>query len=545
MKEKKQVILTILDGWGYSALTKGNAIASANTPFYKSAWENYPHTLLDASAESVGLRWGELGGSQVGHSTIGTGRVIPGFLTTITEAINNKSFYNNPALKGAIIKAQTKQTSLHIAGLMSAGGVHSHIEHLASIFQMIKKIGFTGPVFIHCFTDGRDTSAKIAEIYIKKINEWISEYNIWGRIASISGRYYAMDRDQRWERTAQAYKAMINDQTAKHLPTAEQAIKEAYKDDKNDEFIYPTVIDKNANLKPPHSLFGGNYYGSLKDGGIKNNDSVIFLNFRSDRMRQIVQLFLMPPPDNIKITPVNDVEIVTMTEYNNFFNVKVAFKRDPVTNTLSDAICNAGMTQLHIAETEKYAHVTYFFNAEKADRHKDEDWIITPSPKVDTYDKTPEMSANEITANLLKACNEKFYNFIVINYANADMVGHTGDFNITVKAIECVDKQLQTIATKFPDATLIITADHGNAEQMIDPKTSGIDKEHSLNPIPFLIIDPLIQSPQDPQVQPTKSGILADIAPTILEILNLPKPKEMSGSSLLEGLNIDPKILSN
>lgn len=539
--KQKQVILAVLDGWGYSAIAKGNAIATANIPFYNSAWANYPHTLLDASAETVGLGWGELGGSQVGHSTIGSGRIIPGFLTTITEAINDGSFYSNPALTGIAIKAQTKQTALHLVGLISAGGVHSHIEHLEAILLLLHKINFRGPVFIHCITDGRDTSPKVAKIYIKKIQQWLKQYKIWGRIASVSGRFYAMDRDQRWERTSETYKVITGANEAKIVQSGLEAIDEAYSQDKNDEFIPPAIVLEGKDQKSPKSFFGNKYYGSLENGSIKNGDSIIFFNFRPDRMRQLVQLFLMPVQLPTKLDQFYDLDIVTMTEYNEFFNVLVAFTNPPIKNTLADVIAKAGLFQLHIAETEKYAHVTYFFNAEKPDKHENEDWIIIPSPKVSTYDQSPKMSAELITQDLLKATKNKFYNFILVNFANADMVGHTGNFDAAIVAVETVNKQLETIASNFPEAVLIITADHGNAEQMLNPDDGGIDKEHSLNPVPFIVYNQNLRLNIQNQSL-VVSGILVDIAPTILDILGLQKPVDMTGISLLDTLKINRSI---
>ncbi len=534
----RQVILVILDGWGYSALKKGNALAQANLPFFNNSWSNFPHTLLNASAESVGLRWGELGGSQVGHMTIGSGRVFPAFLSVITEAIKNKTFYSNPALKATILRAQAKNSAIHIAGLCSAGAIHSHIEHLEAILKMIKQYKFNGPVFIHVFTDGRDSPAKVALIYINKIEKMLKKYKIWGRIASVAGRYYAMDRDKRWQRTALAFKAMTGDFEAPVYESAEKAIEDAYAQNQNDEFIKPCIVTKGENTPPPRLIFGPKHYGSLKSGSIKPNDSLIFFNFRPDRMRQLTELFLLPPPSEVNITPVHQVDIVSMISYNEFYNIKVAFSRPKITNTLADILSKQGMNQLHIAETEKYAHVTYFFNAEKTEKHPLEDWIITPSPKVATYDTAPEMSALKITSNLLKATKNKFYNFILINFANGDMVGHTGDLSATIKAVETIDQQLESIYKNFPDTTIIITADHGNAEQKIDPKDESISKNHTLNPVPLIIINKNLSKKFTNPENISTTGILADITPTILDIFNLEKPSEMTGISLLDTLGL-------
>lgn len=538
---KKQVILTILDGWGYSQIPEGNTIYEADLPFFKGAWQNCPRTLLKASSEAVGLRWGELGNSEVGHMAIGSGRVIPSVLNSITQAINDKSFNKNPAFLYTLDRATTQKKSLHLVGLASAGGVHSHIEHLQALLILISNKKFRGPVFIHVFTDGRDTAPKIADLYLKKINSWLKEYKIWGRIATLGGRYYAMDRDNRWDRTKLAYDTLIG-QGKNKANSAQEWIQSEYKLNHNDEFIRPAIILEEENTPPPQKgLFKSPYYGSLKDGSIKNGDSIIFYNYRPDRMRQLLELFTLPSPHFPDLTKINDLAICTMTEYSQFFNVKIAFLHAPIKNTLADLIASHKMSQLHIAETEKFAHVTYFFNAVQSDKHAGENWKIISSPKVATYDKAPKMSAEKITEELLHICQKEFYNFIVINFANADMVGHTGDFNATINAIKYVDEQLLKIRENFPNSYMLITADHGNCEQMIDIQTKSINKEHSLNPVPLVLLEPglsfeIKSSPKTALAKASVTGILGDIAPTILDIYNIPKPAEMTGVSLLSSL---------
>lgn len=537
---KKQVILIILDGWGYSPIREGNAIAQAKLPFYNTAWQQASHTLLKASSEAVGLRWGELGNSEVGHMAIGTGRVIPGLLTEITAAINNRSFYDNPALNHAIDSAESRQKALHIIGLASAGAVHSHIEHLEAILSLVAKKKFRGPLFLHLITDGRDTGAKLAPLYIKKAEKWLEQYKLYGRIASISGRYWAMDRDNRWPRTRLAYDTIIG-KGEKSADNALAWITEQYAQDHNDEFIEPATIRPAKLPQMPKTGFGSKkYYSDLGDSTIKAGDSLLFFNFRPDRMRQLMELFCLPSPHFPDLQLINDLTICTLTEYSPFFNVKVAFRRGEITHTLADQLSSSGLSQLHIGETEKFAHVTYFFNAVQSEKQAGEAWQIVPSPKVATYDKAPEMSAEKVTQTLKEAFSSEFYDFVVLNFANADMVGHTGDMEATIKAVESIDTQLKAIYEHFKDSHILITADHGNAEQMLELETGSINKEHTLNPVPLIYLDPAhkldFSAGQRQAPKPNVSGILADIAPTILAILELPKPPEMSGISLLDSL---------
>nr|YP_009511203.1 phosphoglycerate mutase [Gracilariopsis longissima]AXI97080.1 phosphoglycerate mutase [Gracilariopsis longissima]UAD88996.1 phosphoglycerate mutase [Gracilariopsis longissima] len=505
MKPIKPVILTILDGWGYSENKKGNAIELAFTPTIDKLWKNYPHTLLNASGEDVGLPKGQMGNSEVGHTTIGAGRTINQDLVRIHKAITDKSFFNNIKIKNICKKIYAKNTKLHLIGLCSDGGVHSHIIHLFALIDMAAK--YSNTTCIHIITDGRDTSPYKAKVFIQKVINYIKKYkNI--KLCTISGRYYSMDRDCRWSRTEKSYKILINN-NINTIKEPIEIIEEYYKQDISDEFIPPT---------------------RLYEGNIENNDGIIFFNFRPDRMRQLLQAFVKPTFKGFNTTIFKNLDVVTFTQYDSNLNVNIAFPITRNANFLGEIIANYGLKQLRLAETEKYAHVTYFFNGGIEEPFPGEDRELIPSPKVETYDLEPNMSADQLTNSIMNAINKNIYTLIIINYANPDMLGHTGNLEATIKAINKIDKCIKKIWMKSQsiNSTLIITADHGNAEYMLDENNKPCTS-HSINPVPFILAESNI-----PQYKLRNNGNLADIAPTILELLNLNIPKEMNGKSLLQ-----------
>nr|YP_009731980.1 phosphoglycerate mutase [Gracilaria edulis]QHS70459.1 phosphoglycerate mutase [Gracilaria edulis]UAD85542.1 phosphoglycerate mutase [Gracilaria edulis] len=501
----KPIILTILDGWGHSTNTKGNAIQIANTPTINKLCNNYPNTLLNASAEDVGLPKGQMGNSEVGHTTIGAGRIINQDLVRISKSIENKSFFKNQTFENICRKIQIQNTKVHLIGLCSNGGVHSHIDHLFALINVVVKYNIK--TCIHIITDGRDTSPYNSKIFIKQIKNYIKELrNI--HICTISGRYYSMDRDCRWSRTEKTYKVL----TYNELHTIEDPISlinKCYQENISDEFIPPTKISKEI---------------------IENNDGIIFFNFRPDRMRQLVQTFIKSTFKGFEVKKFQNLEIVTFTKYDSNLDTQIAFPFKKNNNFIGQVISNYGLKQLRLAETEKYAHVTYFFNGGIEEPFPGEDRQLIASPQVETYDMYPEMSAKELTKVAINAINANIYTLIVINYANPDMVGHTGNLEATIKAINTVDICLNEIwkACQKTNSTLIITADHGNAEYMIDEYNKPCTS-HSTNPVPFILVESSMTNKKNLR----KNGNLADIAPTILELLNLNIPIEMNGQSLL------------
>nr|YP_009237709.1 phosphoglycerate mutase [Gracilariopsis lemaneiformis]YP_009294687.1 phosphoglycerate mutase [Gracilariopsis chorda]AJO68517.1 phosphoglycerate mutase [Gracilariopsis lemaneiformis]AML79842.1 phosphoglycerate mutase [Gracilariopsis lemaneiformis]AOM66947.1 phosphoglycerate mutase [Gracilariopsis chorda] len=505
MKTIKPVILTILDGWGYSENKTGNAIQLASTPTIDKLLKNYPHTLLNASGEDVGLPKGQMGNSEVGHTTIGAGRIINQDLVRINKAITNKTFFNNINIENICKKIYAQNTKLHIIGLCSDGGVHSHITHLFALLDITIK--YNMQTCLHVITDGRDTSPDTAKIFIKRIINYIKKYKQIN-ICTISGRYYSMDRDCRWSRTEKSYKILI-DNNIDTLKEPISIIEKYYKQGVSDEFIPPTRLYK---------------------GHIENNDGIIFFNFRPDRMRQLLHAFVKPTFKGFYTKVLKNLEVVTFTQYDPNLDVNLAFPVTKNTNFLGEIIANYGLKQLRLAETEKYAHVTYFFNGGVEEPFIGEDRELIPSPKVETYDLDPNMSADQLTDSIINAINKNIYTLIVINYANPDMVGHTGNLEATIKAINKIDKCIKKIWMKSHsiNSTLIITADHGNAEYMLDENNKPCTS-HSINPVPFILAEPHIS-----KYKLRNNGNLADIAPTILELLNLNMPKEMNGKSLLQ-----------
>lgn len=507
---KKPVMLMILDGFGLSDKEDGNAVRAAYKPNYDRYYNNYPHTELGASGMSVGLPEGQMGNSEVGHLNIGAGRIVYQALTRITKSIKDGDFFHNEALNRAVNNAIENNSSLHLLGLLSPGGVHSHTEHLKGLLQLAKKKGVK-KVYVHAFTDGRDVPPSSSKEYIEDIENYMKELGL-GEIATVSGRYYAMDRDKRWERVELAYNALVLGK-GEEAKSALEAVDRSYNDNKTDEFILPTVIVKEG--KPTAT--------------IKNKDSVIFFNFRPDRARQLTRAINDKVFSGFERETLN-LEFVTLTEYDiTLEGVEVAFKNEAYKNTLGEYVSKLGKNQLRIAETEKYAHVTFFFNGGVEEPNKNEDRALISSPKVATYDMKPEMSANEVTEELLNRINEDKYDMIILNYANPDMVGHTGVFEAAKKAIETVDVCLGKVVDKIleKDGTVFITADHGNAEQMIDYSTGKPMTAHTIDPVPFVYVSKDAKALRD-------GGVLADIAPTILKAMGLEKPEEMTGVSLIK-----------
>ncbi|MBI4175070.1 2,3-bisphosphoglycerate-independent phosphoglycerate mutase [Candidatus Berkelbacteria bacterium] len=520
------VILVVLDGFGLSPIAEGNAIMQAKTPFLDWAIRTVPKALLHASGAEVGLDWGEMGNSEVGHFNLGTGRIVMQDLPRINRAIEDGSFFKNTVLLEAAAVARTRKKTLHVIGLASHGGVHAHLNHLLAMvdFGTKQKVG---QIALHLITDGRDTPPRAFETDLPKIQNHLKKTPL-AIIASVSGRYYAMDRDKRWDRTEQAYRAMV-DGTGRMASSPAEALQAARAAKESDEFLTPTVIT-NAQGKPL--------------APIQVDDVVIFINFRPDRARQLAAA--LANPDFAAFHRAQPVQrFVSFGSYGQEGSsaIKVAFFSQAVDDQLAAVITKAGLAQLHIAETEKYAHVTYFFNGGQEDAFQHEERILIPSPKVATYDLKPAMSAEGIVDTLVRRLKKAPVPFVVLNFANPDMVGHTGQLAATIQAIETIDAQvtrIQTLARSL-QAVLLITADHGNAEQLLHPETGEIDTEHTTNPVPLFLIGPerqfvaTIDEEKMMQMQFAAQppvGVLADIAPTILELLGLEKPTVMTGQSL-------------
>ena len=507
MKDKLTMLM-ILDGFGNNPNKEGNAVEIANTPNIDRIMKTCPTTEIYTSGLNVGLPEGQMGNSEVGHTNIGAGRIVYQELTRITKSIEDGDFFSIPELVEAIENCKKNNSKLHIMGLLSDGGVHSHIRHLFAILELAKRKDFED-VYVHCFMDGRDTPPASGENYILKLEEKMKEKGI-GKIATISGRFYSMDRDKRWNRIQKSYDAMVNG-IGEKATTAIAAIESSYQKEIFDEFIEPTVICN----------------GDTPIATISDNDSVIFFNFRPDRAREITRTLVDKEFCEFETKKMN-LYFVCFTRYDDTMpNVKIAFKPTTLENTFGEYISKNGLKQLRIAETEKYAHVTFFFNGGEEKQYEGEDRILVPSPKVETYDLKPEMSAIEVTDKVVEAINSKKYDVIILNYANPDMVGHTGNLEAAVKAIETIDSCVQRVveAVESQDGTLLITADHGNAEQMVDAKTGEPHTAHTTNPVPLMLVGM--------ENVKLKSGKLADLAPTMLDIMGLEKPEQMTGESLL------------
>lgn len=503
--QKRTAMLVILDGFGWREDSSDNAVQLARTPNFDRLWQNNPHSFLRTSGEDVGLPNGQMGNSEVGHLNIGAGRVVMQELPRIFSAIQDGSLARNPALTDFIATLKKTGGTCHLMGLVSAGGVHSHQDHAAALARIVSDAGV--PVSFHLFTDGRDTAPRSAATYLQHLRAALPASV---QLATISGRYYAMDRDKRWDRVEKAYDAMVC-ATGPQAPTPEDAISNAYAQDISDEFILPTVLAG---------------YTGMQDG-----DGILSFNFRADRIRQLMDALLVPDFGGFARTKViRFAAALAMTHYSDALTdyLTVLFPPEELTNLLGEVVAHAGLRQLRMAETEKYPHVTYFMNGGREKLFEGEDRILVPSPKVATYDLQPEMSAPELTDKAVAAINSGEYDLIVLNFANPDMVGHTGVLAAAITAVETVDTGLGRIAQALKEqhGVLLVTADHGNCETMKDPQTGGPHTAHTLNLVPLIVAGANTTKLHD-------GGKLADLAPTLLDILNLPKPAEMTGVSLL------------
>jgi len=510
MKINKRVVLIVLDGWGISKNKIGNAILMARKPFFDSLWKNYPHATIKAAGPAVGLWSGSIGNSEAGHSNLGAGRIILQPHPRISKNIDDKSFYKNKALLGAINHVKKNRSALHIVGLVGKSDVHSSLEHLEAVINLIKRSGLKN-VYLHAITDGRDTRPKSGKDVCVAVDNKMKRLDV-GRIATVVGRYFAMDRDNRWLRTALAFQALTEP-----IKTRSESVKAAmlasYKKGVTDEFIKPIII------------------GEAEKSRIKNNDAVIFFNFRADRARQLTRAFVDKSFNKFKRGIIfKNLYFTTFIEYATDLKTNVAFPVVQSKNCLPEVLSKQGLKQFNIAETEKYAHVTYFFSNGRRKPFAGTKWELILSPQVAYYTSKPEMRAGKITDETVKAIKSKQYNFILINFANADMLGHTGNFGITKHSIEFLDKQLKIIVSEASSNgyELIITGDHGNAEEMIDKKDLGIITSHTTNSVPFILVSSRVKS------LIRKDGKLADIAPTILDLLGLAIPKDITGKSLVK-----------
>ena len=497
----KPVVLCIMDGMGITNKKEGNAFLKAKKPNLEYLFNKYPHSLLEASGEFVGLPEGQMGNSEVGHMNIGAGRIVYPPFSLINNKIKTKEFYDNEEILNVITHVNNNDSSLHLLVLLSDGGVHSHINHLMALIDMavnnnIKKL------YLHLFLDGRDTLPDIGIKYLKEVEKKLKEVNK-GSIATVSGRFYAMDRDNRWDRVKKAYDVIINGK-GENYDSVDNLIDSNQKRGYTDEFTMPAVLDKN--------------------GVIKENDGLIVFNFRSDRLRELFKAITNPDFTEFERKDIKNLKLVTMMPISNEVIYKNAFNKEKLENTLGDYLSNLGLNQLRIAETEKYAHVTYFFDGGKEKDLKNCKRVLIPSPKVKTYDMKPEMSAYEITDSLLKELDKDYLDVVILNFANGDMVGHTGNFNMAVKAVEVVDECIGKIYNKVSskNGVLMVTADHGNCEYMLD-ENNNIVTSHSTNKVPFIVTN---------ENYKLKNGSLKDIAPTILAIMDIEKPGEMTGKSL-------------
>ncbi|MCC8141670.1 MAG: 2,3-bisphosphoglycerate-independent phosphoglycerate mutase [Lachnospiraceae bacterium] len=509
---QKPVVLMILDGYGINDNPVGNAVAQANTPVMDRLEAEYPFVRGGASGLDVGLPDGQMGNSEVGHMNMGAGRIVYQDLTRITKSIEDGDFFENKALLAAMDNCKKNDSDLHLWGLVSDGGVHSHNTHLYGLLEMAKRQGLS-KVYVHAFMDGRDTPPTSGKGYVEELIAKMKEIGV-GTVASLSGRYYAMDRDKNWDREEKAYDSLASGIGVTNTDPI-KALEESYANDVTDEFVLPTVITDDDGK--PLSL-------------VKENDSVIFFNFRPDRAREITRIFCDPDFKEFE-RPFIPLTFVCFTEYDDTIpNKLVAFEELKIVNTFGEFLSKNGMKQLRLAETEKYAHVTFFFNGGVEEPYEGEDRILVPSPKdVPTYDLKPQMSAPEVGRNLVEAIHSGKYDVIIINFANADMVGHTGVLEAAIKAIETVDKQQGDAVEAIleEDGILFVCADHGNAEKMIDYETGQPHTAHTTNPVPFVLVN------ADPSYKLREGGRLADIVPTLIELMGMEQPKEMTGKSLL------------
>ncbi len=508
---KRPTVLMILDGYGLNPRKDHNAIAEAETPVMDRLMKEYPFVQGQASGEYVGLPDGQMGNSEVGHLNMGAGRIVYQDLTRITKSIKDGDFFENPALKGAMENVKKNNSSLHLYGLVSDGGVHSHITHIFALLEMAKREGIRN-VFVHCFLDGRDTPPTSGVEFVQKVQDKMDELGV-GKIGVVSGRYYAMDRDNRWDRIEKAYRALT---LGEGVPAASgvQAVRDSYANDVTDEFVIPAVV-----------MEGGKPVTTIKDG-----DSIIFFNFRPDRAREITRCFCDDDFDKFDRGPRKQVYYCCFTDYDvTIGNKVVAFPKQEITETFGQYLAEHNMTQARIAETEKYAHVTFFFNGGVEAPNKGEDRILVKSPKVATYDLQPEMSAPEVCDKFVDAIKSGKYDVIITNFANPDMVGHTGVEPACIKAIETVDQCVGRVVDALLEVggQMFITADHGNAEQLVDYETGAPLTSHTTNPVPFILVN------YDKDYTLREGGALCDIIPTLIEMMGMEQPKEMTGKSLL------------
>jgi 2,3-bisphosphoglycerate-independent phosphoglycerate mutase len=505
----RPLALIIMDGWGYSEQPENNAIYSANTPVWDSLWQDYPHTLINASGAGVGLPSDQMGNSEVGHLNIGAGRVVYQEFTRVTKAIESGSFFTNHVLTDAVDATLENNNAVHIFGLLSPGGVHSHEEHIQAMVELAVKRGVSN-VYVHAFLDGRDTPPKSAQDSISLMEQTFEKLG-GGQFASVIGRFYAMDRDNRWNRVEKAYNLITEGDAEFCADSATDALKMAYEREETDEFVKATSIK-------------GKTGESIK---VNDGDAIVFMNFRSDRARELTECFIKADFEHFeRKRAITLSQFVTLTEYKKDFTAPIAFPSEKLNNVLGDYVSSLGLTQLRIAETEKYAHVTFFFNGGRDLPFDGEDRILVPSPQIDTYDLQPSMSAPEVADQLVKAIASNKYDMIICNFANADMVGHTGNFDAAVKAIETLDNCLGRVwsALKEVGGEMLVTADHGNAEMMLDKSTGQAHTAHTSNLVPFIYAGR--------HALCNEKGTLSDIAPTMLNLMGLPIPQEM-GQHLL------------
>jgi 2,3-bisphosphoglycerate-independent phosphoglycerate mutase len=513
----KPVVLIILDGWGLSENLRGNAILEAKLPTIDKLNKFYPQVALQACGISVGLPWGEPGNSEVGHITLGTGKVIYQNMPRITMSIQSGEFFQNPSLLKAIENAKKNNSALHLMGLLGKGGIHSNVDHLYALVELAKNNNIS-KLFIHVFTDGRDSSPTSGIESVKELEKKLEEYGI-GKIASISGRYFSMDRNNNWDRTQKAYESIVEGQ-GESITSAVDYLQKSYAKEIFDEYVEPAVV-----------CDSGKPIGKIADG-----DSVIFFNFREDRARQLTKAFVLPGFSKFKRNQLTNLVFATMVQYEEDLPVEVAYRPIEIKNCLGEILSQKNISQLRIAETEKFAHVTYFFNGGNEEPFSKEDRIIVPSKAVSIFSEAPEMSAQEITNKVCESVEMKKYDFILINFANADIVGHTGNEKATISAVETIDRCLEKLIPTVIShgGCLLITADHGNAEELINLRNGETDTEHSANPVPLWFVTADNHCDAAGKCFTMRvAGLLSDVAPTVLDLMGIDKPADMTGESLL------------
>jgi 2,3-bisphosphoglycerate-independent phosphoglycerate mutase len=522
----KPVLLLVLDGWGVAPAGEGNPVEAAETPVFDDLVRTYPTATVRASGEAVGLSWGEMGNSEVGHLTIGAGKIFYQSLPRINMQIQTGAFFENDVLIKAAEHAKKNNSAFHIMGILSPGNVHGSDEHIYALLEFAKRQGLT-KVFVHAFMDGRDSIFNMGIEFMRALQKKMTELGV-GRVASMGGRYWGMDRDNRWDRVEKAYNAIVGkDGVAKKYEDPIKAIEESYAAKVYDEEIEPAIFTE-----------GGQPVGPVKDG-----DALVFANYRPDRSRQIAQAFCIPSFAKFQRDYLPNLYFATMMEYEKGTPAKIMYPPENIDTCLAKIVSEAGLKQLHIAETEKYAHVTFFMNGMREEPYPGEDRVIIPSPRVSSYDQAPAMSTPKIAERIVKEFEEKKYDLIVCNFANADMVGHTGKFEDTKQGCEVIDQCLGTIvnAALQHGGAIVITADHGNGEEVINLQTGELDKEHSTNPVPFIVVAESFRGQASPSgeviggdlsIMPPV-GMLADAAPTVLKLLGVPQPKELTGSPLI------------